>query len=131
MGKGLLYASNSNTQALAVGETINFGMPVRRYGCYIDMSGGNVVIDGSGYYTDTINITFTANGTGLATFTIYKDGIAVPGATCSITVANGNVYNIVIPCVVKQKCECESTIVVAISGVALTISNAAVEVIKE
>lgn len=131
MSKSLLYASNQNSQTLSSGDTINFGTPVRRYGCNANISGGNVVIYGSGYYTDTINITFTANAAGTVTITTFKDGIAVPGATCSVTVTESNLYNIVVPCVVRQKCECESTIAVAITGIATTVSNASVEVVKE
>ena len=46
MTTSLIYASNSQPQDVAIGGTVNFGTPVRRYGKNLTMSGGNVVATG-------------------------------------------------------------------------------------
>lgn len=57
MSKSVIYANNSSTQTtVATGSIINFGSIVRRYGCNLNLSGGNVVIDGSGYYDVDVNV---------------------------------------------------------------------------
>lgn len=131
MSKSVLYSANTASQATtAAGTTINFGTIVRRYGCNAELSGGNAVVKGSGYFDVNVNITFTASGAGTAVVQVLKDGTAVTGATASITTAESTAYTVNIPCVVRNTCPCESVLTVLISGVATTVSNAAVAVQK-
>lgn len=127
--KSALYGANTSAQTLAVGSTINFGTISRRYGSNIGLSGGNVTVMGSGYYDLDTNFTFLA-AAGTATITLYKDGVAIPGATASITTAANGTYNMSIPAIIRQVCCEESTITAVITGVAVTMNNAAIAIEK-
>lgn len=134
MSKSLLYAANLTPQTtLSAGSIINFGEIVRRYGCNCNLTaGGNIAIDGLGYYKGEGNITLTANATGTVTLAWYKDGVAIPGAYQSKTVADGSVYDFNIPFVVREKCCCDdnSALTLVVSGAATTVTNAAAIVEK-
>lgn len=130
MSRSLIYSANTVSQVLTSGSVINFGSPVRRFGCNLAMSGGNVVVKGEGYYSIDTNISFTATA-GTATIQVYKDGVAIPGATATVTTAATTSYQVSIPSVIRQSCCVESTITVTITGVTPTVSNAAIEVVKE
>lgn len=130
MSKSVLYTANSNSQAVSVNGTINLGSIVRRYGNNVNVSGGNVTITGPGYYLIDSNFSFEADAAGVATITLYKDGVAIPGATESKTVAADSVYMASIPCIVREFCCNQSVITAVISGVPGTFSNAAMVVEK-
>lgn len=131
MSKSVLYAVNSQPQILAIGGIINFGNIVRRYGCNLDLSNGNVVTKGVGYYSFDANLTFEAGATGDAIITFYKDGVAIPGAIATLTVATGDTYQITVPFMTRVNCCCDSIITAVITGVTATIENAAILVEKE
>lgn len=127
-----LYACNTNTQTIpaTTATTINFGNPVRRYGQVVDLSGGNVSVTSAGYFDVETNFTLTA-AAGAVTIAIYNDGVAVPGATATITAVADTVYAVSIPCIIRNKCCCETEITATITSVgAAVISNAAIEVTK-
>ena len=130
MSKALLYAANTSTQAyVATGTVINFGNVVRRYGSNINLSGGNISVNGSGYYN--IDAHFTFNGAaGTATIQLYKDGVAIPGAVATQVESATGTYAVTIPAVIREVCCCESTITAVISGVAGNVTNAAIVVEK-
>lgn len=131
MSRSILYAANLNNQDfVAAGTIINFGNIIRRYGCNLNLSGGNVTIDGAGYYDTDINVTFTA-AAGTVSIQIYKDGVAVPGAEATLTTAATTNYSLTIPAMIRENCCCESIITVVISGAVGTVSNATIKVEKE
>lgn len=130
--KAGLYANNSNAQVLAVGSTINFGNVVRRYGSYANTDGGNVILRGTGYYWVMMKFVVTNTGDAAAapTITLYKDGTAYAGAYATDTIAAGAVKTMYVPCMVRETCDCDSTITAVLSGAAVTINNATVTVVK-
>lgn len=132
MSKSAIYAGNALAQEFVeTGTTIDFGSIVRRYGCNTALSGGNVVVDGAGYYDVDTNVTFTADAVGTAVVQLYKDGLAIPEAKATVTTAATTTYAVSIPAIVRNTCGCmQSTISAVISGVAGTINNAAIEVQK-
>lgn len=132
MSKSVLYAVNNNSQTVIVGDRVNFGQPVRRYGCNINISGGEVSITGEGYYDVDASVTIVAGAAGIVTVTLLKDGSVIPGAGASATVADGDTVTLTIPSsVIREKCCCESTISAVISGVIGVISNATIRVEKD
>lgn len=132
MANSLLYGVNNAPQVVVVGDRVNFGAPVRRYGKNITMSGGEVYVSGDGYYAIDASVTFVAGAAGIATVTLLKDGAVIPGASASLTVADATTYTINIPrSAIRQKCCGESTITAVISGVIGTISEATILVEKE
>lgn len=129
--RSALYAANTAAQAVALNGNINMGSVIRRYGCNVGMSSGNAVIAGPGYYDVDTNFTFQSGAAGTAVITLYKDGIAIPGATASAYSGAANVITSVsIPAVIKNACGCEQTITAVLTGAAGTINNAAIVVRK-
>lgn len=124
----LIYAANTNPQStLATGTIVNFGSAVRKSGCKIGISGGNVYVAGKGYYDLDTNVTFIATGAGTATMTLYKDGVAIPGATQTVTTTAAGASIFSIPAIVRQNCCCETSITAEVVG-AGSITNAAIMV---
>lgn len=126
--KSGIYAANGMLQVLGIGDTINFGNVVRKYGCGINMSGGNVVTHNKGYYNIATNITITPSAAGTLGITLYKNGVEIPGANITRTVSADTIYAFDIVAMIRDICCCETTIAAVISGVASTVSNAAIEV---
>lgn len=130
MCNAAIYAANTNVQELAVGDVVNFGQIVRRFGPNLMLSGGNVVIEGKGYYDVDVNINLEGTVAGDVTLSLYRDGVRVPGATATVTTAVGSMYSVTIPCIVRETCCCESEITVVISENAATVNSASILVEK-
>lgn len=132
MSRSILYAANTTAQTtVATGTVIDFGRIVRRYGSNLNLSGGNVTTMGMGYYDFDANVSFTAGGAGTATIQLYKDGTAIPGASATFTTESATRYAITIPFTTRDRCCCESTITAVVSGVAGSVTNAAINVAKD
>lgn len=58
----------------------------------------------------------------------YAPGI--PGANVSFTAVAATVYDVSIPAMIKQACDCESVITAVLAGVAGNVTNATIKVIK-
>lgn len=129
--KSILYGANQATQTVAVNGVINFGSVVRKYGCNAYMSGGNAVITGVGYYDIDTNFRLVATAAAASTITLYKDGVAIPGAIATVNpAAIGDVVSVSIPAVVKNLCGCEQTITAVLTGAGANLSDAAIVVRK-
>lgn len=130
MSKAVMYAANSANQTVLSGGVINFGSLVRKYGCNCNVSGGNGEVVGQGYYLIDTNITVTAVDAGATTISLYKDGVAIPGAEAGLLFTQGGTYAITIPAVIRQNCCCTSTITVVLTGSTGTVNNAAILIEK-
>lgn len=128
--KSALYMANTSTQTVVVGGQINFGSIIRRFGQNISGSGSVINLNGMGYYDVDTNINILATAAGTVTITLYKDGVAIPGATASVIVASGEEVQVSIPCLVREKCCCESSITAIVSGIGTDIANASIVVSK-
>lgn len=124
MCKSLLYAVNAISQ---VGPNVNFGDVVRRIGSNIQLSGGNPVIVGAGYYKIDSKFVVTLADAGTATITLLEDGVPIPGANATFTVAAGT-YTVSIPAVVREVC-CEKNTITATVSTG-TIVNASILIEK-
>lgn len=131
MCRAIIYAANTNSQTVDDGRVINFGNIVRRYGCNCNVSGGNVIVSGTGYYEIDTDFTFQSGGDGTAVITLYQDGVEIPGGKASLSVATDLIYAVSVPAVIRQRCGCDSTIRAILSGVSGTFTNAAIVVDKE
>ena len=131
MSKAVLYAANTNPQTVvAAGSVVNFGSIVRRYGCNCNLSGGNAIVEGIGYYAVDANVTFGGTTASTVVVQLYNDGVAIPGATATVVIGNNGTGSVTIPTVVRQRCCVESTITANITGLAGTVSNASIRVVK-
>lgn len=77
--------------------------------------------------TEAVTVTPAAAGT--VTVTLYKDGVAVPGATASATAAANGTVDLSIPALVRQVCCAEgSALTLVLAGAAATVNNVALRV---
>lgn len=130
----LIYTANTTPQTVAVGGSVNLGSIKRRTGCALSMSGDTITMHKSGYYDVSVGITAVPSETGTVTATLYQDGVAYPGATVSATVAATDTsVALPIPAVAVRLCGecCTSNLTVVISGVAVSVTNVAVKVVKD
>jgi len=129
--KMALYGANTASQSIvAAGTVINFDAIVRRFGCGLGLSGGNVTIKGSGYYDLDVNLSILPTAAGVATIQIFKDGVAIPGAQAVVNLVASESAAVTIPAIIRELCDCEDTITVQVSGADGSVTNAAIVVEK-
>lgn len=126
----LLYSANTLAQTLTADQTINFGLPIRRYGRNIQSSGMGILVKGEGYYPIYANITGEASGAGVVGVQLYENGVEIPGAIASATVAADGTFSLTIPCAIRIRCCEEKVISAKLLTVGADITNAAILVEK-
>ncbi len=127
--KSALYAAMQTPTAVAVDGVIPLGSLIRRYGCDVALNGNAVNIAGAGYYDVDASVTVTPTAAGTVTITLYKDGVAVPGATASETAAANGTVDLNIPALVRQACcAAGSALTLVLTGAAATVNNVALRV---
>lgn len=127
--KSALYAAMQTPSAVAVDGVIPLGSLIRRYGCDVALNGNAVNITGAGYYDVDASVTVTPAAAGTVTITLYKDGVAVPGATASETAAANGTVDLSIPALVRQVCcAAGSALTLVLTGAAATVNNVALRV---
>ena len=127
--KSALYAAMQTPTAVAVDGVIPLGSLIRRYGCDVALNGNAVNITGAGYYDVDASITVSPAAAGTVTITLYKDGVAVPGATASETAAANGTVDLSIPALVRQVCcAAGSALTLVLTGAAATVNNVALRV---
>lgn len=115
--------------AVTAGGVIPLGSLIRRYGCDIALNGNAVNLTGTGYYDVDASITATLTAAGTVTVTLYKDGVAVPGATASETGTASGTVNLNIPALVRQACCASgSALSLVLTEAAATVNNVALRV---
>lgn len=127
--KSALYAAMQTPTAVAVNGVIPLGSLIRRYGGDVSLNGNAVNITGAGYYDVDASITVAPTAAGTVTVTLYKDGVAVPGATASETAAANGTVDLSIPALVRQVCcAAGSALTLVLTGAAATVNNVALRV---
>ena len=133
MSKALIQTVNPGTQTVAVDGIINLGSVIRRFGCNLRLNGNAIEVNGEGYYKVDCNVTLAPTAAGNVTVALYKNGVALTGATAtgSVTTA-GNFVTLPIQTTIKEGCCCDggtALTLVLVEG-ASTVSNVAVRVEK-
>lgn len=132
--KSALYAAMQTPSAVAVGGVIPLGSLIRRYGCDVSLNGNAVNITGgnqsAGYYDVDASITVAPAAVGTVTVTLFKDGVAVPGATASATAAAADdALDLNITALVRQVCcAAGSALTLVLTGAAASVENVALRV---
>lgn len=124
----LIYAVNTNSQSLVVGDTVNFESVARRCGCGYNVAAGNILTSIKGLHKISTNLTFAAGAAGVFEVALYKNGIAIPGATASVTVTDAAVAHVSLADVVTKLGCCEGEITAVITGIPVTVTNATITV---
>lgn len=134
MSKTAIYTVNQGAVSVAVGGIIPLGSINRRFGCKcnnaLDLNGNGITINEAGYYDVDISVTATATAAGNVTVTLFKDGVAVPGATATATAAASGTVALPITPLVRQMCGSGSTLTLVLTGTAATINNVSVKIIR-
>ena len=132
MSKSAIYTANTGAQAVPVGGTIALGGIVRRFGCAVDLNGSAVNVTAPGYYTANVSVTAAPTAAGTVTVTMFNNGVAVPGATASVTAASAaDAVNLAFDSVVRVPCGGNSgSLSLILTGAASTVSNVAMVVEK-
>lgn len=143
MSAGFMYSANTTPQTIAVGETINMGSNVRRCGCVKDSAtpfastnGLTTTLSSCGkcpsYFDIAAAFVVTPTAAGTVTITALQDGVAIPGATASATVA-AEAAAVTLPLVFGVRLNSgvtTSNITYVLTGAAGTVSNVAQKIIK-
>jgi hypothetical protein len=141
MSKSAIYTANTTANAITLTAAqptaaIPLGTVIRRFGRNIQLSGNGILIDGEGYYDINASITFTPATAGNYTIALYRDGVAIPGATQTVTATATSTVAINIPAIARlQCCDSSATIQAVISTTAtlpatIAVNNVGVTVDK-
>lgn len=134
MSKSAIYVANNTAQNVAVNGLINPGTVIRRFGCNLMLSGSSINTNGCGYYDVNASFVIAPTAAGNVTVSMFKDGVAVPGATASGTAAAANdAVNLSISALVREYCPCgdsSSNLTFVLTGTAASVTNTAITVEK-
>lgn len=136
MSKAAIYVVNNSTQDVTDGGAINPGTVIRRFGPNVGISGNGIQVDGIGYYSVDTSITLAPTAAGEVTVTAFKNGIAIPGAVATETVAAADdVVNLSINALIRETGCCyynngPANITFVVTGVDAIVTNIASVVIK-
>lgn len=127
-----IFTANKNIQDIPIGGSIDLGTTIRRYGKGVTRSGDSIILCGSGYYDVNVGVTAVPKAVGTVTVTLYQDGVPVPGASASATVAATETsVSLAFPAIVRLcgQC-CTSNLKLVVSDVETDITNIGVTVKK-
>lgn len=132
MAKSAIFTANTTAQTAAVGGTLSLGSIIRRYGCDLNLNGNSIAINGcndAGYYDVKASVTAAPTAAGTVTVSLFRNGVAVPGATASAAGTAGSPVALPIAALVREFCCGEdSALTLVLSGAAATVSNVALVV---
>lgn len=140
--KNSIYAGISNSSSVVVNGIVPLTTVIHRENgnssSEIDLVGNAIVIETGcrcrPRYNIDAKITFTGATAGLATLSIYKNGVAIPLASASetITTPTTEVRTVTIPCgTLTDKCSNNVYTIVNTGAIAITVSNASINVVEQ
>lgn len=123
--KSGVYIGSSTASVVSPGEIIPIGTVQRAYGCDIKLNGDTVIVCGKEKaYKVTAVMTLSAASTDPITVTLQQDGVDVPFAFSTITVAGTSDQTVLaVQGVVRNTCKCASTLAFVLTGAEATIDN--------
>lgn len=111
--KSSLTAVNTSAQTLAVNSIVSLS-ELNRTGCGITFGGGTAPIrlKSGGLYLVDVTANILGTTAGVVTLQLLNNGVAVQGATASVTTSIGLAYNVHITALVDvlQSCNCQNNI---------------------
>ena len=133
MSKSLIQLYNESTQAVTVGNVINLGSVLRRYGCNLRLSGGAVEVDGPGYYEADIAVIVEPTAVGNVTVALFENNVQIPGAIASGYVAEAeSPITLPIMTTIRKGCNCDgaSQIVLKLIEGPGNVTNVSTKIVK-
>lgn len=132
--KSAQNAYNNTTQTMpATATPVNvLGILNTDTGCSIDTNAGGFIIEHSGLYRISYDVTFTAGAAGTEVLQGLKDTAALPCMTASVTTAENGIYTLHAETTVYVPVCCNGTptISAVMSGVAGTVTHVCSSVVK-
>lgn len=128
--KSAIYTANTTAAAIGEGATLPLGAIIRRFGGALDLNGNGINLMEMGYYAIRASVSYTPTDAGNVTLTLLADGVAVPGATATVTATAGATVNLSIVGMVKRCCNGAGTIVLTINQAGV-LNNSALVVSRE
>lgn len=132
MSKSAIYTALTTSTVVEPGNLVPMGYVQRQYGYALHANGTNIMITEPGYYNVDVFATYVGTA-GDVTLSLYKDGVAVPGATDTETVATAETQYRAssFGAIVRVYCCAGAQLSVVASGTSTpTIENFAVRVVK-
>lgn len=122
---GVVYLAYNTGTPIVSGSTIPMNTIIRRRCSNV---GTDMVLRTNGYYKITVDANLTLDSTaGTATITINQNGVAIPGATATVSVAASGSTHISLSTVVRNSCYNDTSIItITYSGATLTATSATV-----
>lgn len=116
MAKAFAFIANNTSQTITGGGVVNPGTAVHGFGCTccgrtIQISGTNINLRETGYYSIDVGATVSASDAGNVTLALYQDGALVAQGSETISAAN-DPASISFPAGVKVNCNSVLTLVV-------------------
>ena len=133
-----LEITNATSQDVAINGLVNLGNITRSTtsGCngekfYDFTNGGNTLNLRCGIYLVEVETVFSGQDAGVATFTIQENNIATTGtASETITTANTEIRSVSFSKIVRVLPNTKTSITVIDTGIATTITNFVIKVLK-
>lgn len=115
MAKAFAFIANNTSQTITGGGVVNPGAAVHGFGCTccgrtIHLSGTNINLRETGYYSIDVGATVSASDAGNVTLSLYQDGALVAQGSETISAAN-DPASISFPAGVKVNCSSVLTLV--------------------
>ena len=140
--KNSIYVGSNNSNSVVVSGVVPLTTIVHRENgngtSEIDLVGNAVVIETGCRYRPRYNIaakiTFTGATAGVATLSVYKNGVAIPFASASetITTPTTEVRTVTIPCgTLTDRCSNNVYTIVNNGDIALTVTNVSMNVVEQ
>lgn len=116
MAKAFAFIANNASQTITGGGVINPGTAVHGFGCTccdrtIQLSGTNINLRETGYYSVDVGATVSASAAGNVTLSLYQDGALVAQGSETIAAEN-DLASISFPAGVKVNCSSVLTLMV-------------------
>lgn len=125
-----IYVVTTNQETLSANSVIPLNAIVRRYGNAVNAINSGVQIHRAGYYKVDANVTFSPTNAGNVTLTLYKDGVAVPGAVNTALAAANSPVPLNITAMVREGCCDNSSVLSLVVSGAGVLNNAGMVVVK-
>ena len=134
----MISSYNSTTETVAVGAAYDFDTNRIVPGCTVGHVPGTSVftLTKPGYYYVTFNTTFTTTAAGDVSVELQNGGVAVPGATGSVTITTvGDTASIAFTSIIKVLPSCSvidntASLTFVVGGTEVTASTASVNITK-
>ena len=132
----MISSYNITTQAVLTDGVINFTTDRILTGCTATRDGQTFQLNKPGYYYVTFNAVATATEAGEITATLENNGIAVVGATASMTAGEvGDLVNLAFTTIIKVPPSCcmvnnTGNLTVVNTGVGATYTNVNLNITK-